>query len=112
MVPAKLYLLANLALGFYLTGAIWAHEVDIFRSWRLVGREAFPKVQQVHWRKLPYWVLAPLALAFLGGVGLVWLHPRGSPAWGYLGALALQATSGLLTAAFWGRWQAKLSRDP
>ena len=29
---ANVFLLLNLALSFYLTGAIWAVEVDIFRS--------------------------------------------------------------------------------
>jgi len=61
MSPAIL-LLGNLALGFYLVGAIWAHEVDIFRTWKLVGPGEFRKVQSTHWRKLPYWIFAPLAL--------------------------------------------------
>jgi len=30
--PTKIFLLANLAASVYLVGAIWAHEVDIFRS--------------------------------------------------------------------------------
>jgi hypothetical protein len=110
--PAKLFLLANLALSFYLVGVIWAHEVDIFRSWRLVGPDRFAEVQGVHWRKLPYWVFAPLAAAYAGGLGLIWFHPAGSPAWGIWGALGLQTASAVLTAIFWGRWQAKLSRDP
>ena len=37
----KLLLLANLALSFYLVGCIWAHEIDIFRSWQLLDLEAF-----------------------------------------------------------------------
>lgn len=110
--PARLFLLCNLAVSFYLVGAIWAHEVDIFRSWRLVGAREFAKVQAAHWRKLPYWVFAPLALAYAGGVGLIWVHPAGSPAWGIWGNLALQTASAVLTAVSWGPWQAKLSRDP
>jgi hypothetical protein len=42
MSPAEL-LLVNLALGFYAVGAIWAHEVDIFRSWNLA------KILSTHW---------------------------------------------------------------
>ena len=45
-------LLLNLALAFYNVGTIWAHEVDIFRLWKLVGPDAFQQVQRVHWRKL------------------------------------------------------------
>lgn len=107
-----IFLLANLALAFYLVGAIWAHEVDIFRSWRLVGRAEFHELQTVHWRKLRYWVLAPLAFAFAGGIALIWVHPAGSPAWGVWGNLGLQAASGILTGLTWGRWQASLARDP
>jgi hypothetical protein len=107
----RLFLLANMALAFYLVGAIWAHEVDIFRSWKLVDVKNFHPVQRAHWRKLPYWIFAPLGLAFVGSVGLVWFHPNGSPSWAIEGNLALLTSSFLLTAIFWGRWQAKLSKD-
>ncbi len=60
--PARIFLLANLALSFYLAGAIWAIEVDIFRSWRLVNAGDFPAVQEAHWRKLRFWVFIPLGL--------------------------------------------------
>jgi hypothetical protein len=30
------FLLLNLALAFYNVGTIWAHEIDIFRSWKLL----------------------------------------------------------------------------
>ncbi len=108
----NLFFLANLALSFYLVGAIWAIEVDIFRSWQLVDASAFATVQKVHWQKLAYWVFAPLALALAGSIILVWYHPAGSPAWGISGNLACQVISHLLTAILWGPCQAKLSRDP
>jgi hypothetical protein len=109
--PAKILLLANLALSFYLVGAIWAVEVDIFRSWKLVDPRDFPTVQEVHWRKLPYWIFTPLALALIGSVALIRYHPEGSPDWAIWGNLGCQLTSLLLTAIFWGRWQARLSKD-
>jgi hypothetical protein len=31
---ADAFLLINLALAFYGVCAIWAHEIDIFRSWK------------------------------------------------------------------------------
>jgi hypothetical protein len=111
MHMTKTFLLLNLALAFYNVGTIWAMEVDIFRSWKLVGGD-FHKVQEVHWRKLPYWIFTPVGLALLGGIVLVWYHPANSPAWGYLGSLLCQATSLILTAIFWGQWQAMLSQDP
>jgi hypothetical protein len=107
----KAFLLLNLALAFYNIGTIWAHEVDIFRSWQLVGPN-FHEIQTVHWRKLPYWVLAPAAAAFAGSVALFWFHPSGSPTWAIVGVFTCQAVSVLLTAIYWARWQAALSRDP
>ena len=107
-----IFLLANLALSFYNVGTIWAHELDIFRSWKLLDAKTFHAVQLAHWKKLPYWVLAPVALSLVGSIALVLYHPAGSPGWAIWGNLACQLLSHGLTAAFWGRWQAKLSTDP
>ncbi|MDE1874623.1 MAG: hypothetical protein KGI79_01665 [Patescibacteria group bacterium] len=106
------FLILNLALAFYLVGAIWAHEVDIFRNWRVLDPADFHRVQSVHWRKLPYWVFMPLGLALAGSIALVWYHPAGSPGWAVWGNLICQVLSLVLTALFWGRWQARLSKDP
>lgn len=109
--PAKALLLGCQAFSFYLAGAIWAHEIDIFRSWRLVGAAEFQALQKAHWRKLVYWIFVPLALALAGSVALIGLHPPDSPRWTILGNVGLQLLSLALTAAFWGRWQARLSDD-
>ncbi len=90
MNPGR-FLLLNLALSFYLIGAIWALEVDIFRSWKLVDAKDFHAIQSVHWHKLPYWVFVPLGLALLGSVGLVWYHLAVSPGWAIWGNLGLSA---------------------
>lgn len=111
MTP-RLLLYLNLALAFYNTGTIWAHEVDIFRSWRLVGADRFHDVQRVHWHKLPYWIFIPVGLALCGAIALVWYRLADSPAWGVPGVLASQLLSLVLTAMFWGRWQGQLARDP
>jgi len=111
-MSSKIFLLLNLALGFYDVGTIWAHEVDIFRSWKLITPKDFVIVQTVHWRKLPYWIFLPVGLAFAGSVALIWYHPEKSPLWCIAGVLASQVLSNVLTGAFWGRWQAGLSRDP
>ncbi|MGN6754486.1 MAG: hypothetical protein ACTHJJ_18255 [Intrasporangium sp.] len=104
-------LLVDLLIGGYNFGTIWAHEVDIFRSWRLVGRH-FQEIQRVHWKKLPYWVLAPVGAGFALSIAMLWLAPNGSPPWGSWGSFGSQAASAVLTAATWGRWQASLARDP
>ena len=110
-MSANAFLLLNLALAFYLVGAIWAHEVDIFRTWRLVDAKDFPAIQSRHWKKLPYWVFAPLALALAGSISLIFYHPAGSPEWAIWASPASQLLSHGLTAIFWGPWQAQLSRD-
>ena len=106
-----IFLLLNLALAFYNVGTIWAMEADIFRSWKLIGAD-FHKVQEVHWKKLPYWIFTPVALALIGSIILIWYHPAHSPAWAIWGVLLTQVVSHILTAIFWGQWQAKLSQDP
>lgn len=106
------FLLLNIALGFYNVGTIWAHEIDLFRTWKLIGREEFHAVQRTHFRKLPYWIFAPVFLAMVGGVTLLWYRPAGSPTWCAGTALGLQALSATLTVVMWGPWQAKLARDP
>jgi hypothetical protein len=105
-------LLANRALAFYNVGTIWAHEIDIFRAWRWLDLKTFRAVQAAHWRKLPYWVLAPVGLSLAGSIALIWYHPARSPLWGIGGNLGGHLLSHVLTAAMWGRWQAALSTDP
>ena len=107
----KVFLLLNLALAFYLAGAIWAHEVDIFRTWKLVCARDFPIIQATHWRKLPYWIFAPLGFALIGSVVLIWYHPTMTPQWAIWGNLGAHVASHFLTGLFWGRWQAALSKD-
>ena len=108
----EVFLLLNLVLAFYNVGTIWAHEVDIFPSWKLVPQEAFRRLQESHWRKLPYWVFLPVGLAFAGSITLIWYRPANSPLWAVWFAPAFQIASHALTALLWGPWQAKLSKDP
>ena len=63
------FLLINLAVAFYNMGTIWAHEVDIFRSWKLL----------------------------IGSIGLIWYRPADSPLWALGGVLGCQLASHLLT---------------
>jgi hypothetical protein len=106
-----IFLLINLALAFYNVGTIWAHEVDIFRTWKLLDPKPFAAVQRVHWNKLPYWVFIPVGFSFIGSIALLWYHPEKVPVWETWLAFGFQFLSHSLTAGFWGRWQAKLSKD-
>jgi hypothetical protein len=111
MMNARAFLLLNVALAFYNVGTIWAHEIDIFRTWRLIGPGEFHQVQRAHFGKIPYWILAPVGLALAGNIVLIRDEPAGSPWWCVWAALGFQVLSGLLTGAFWGRWQARLAQD-
>ena len=107
-----IFLISNLALAFYNTGTIWAMEIDIFRSWKLLDKQSFDAVRKAHWKKIPYWIFIPVGVALLGSIALVRYHPDGSPAWAIWGNIGCQLCSHILTAFFWGPWQAKLSLDP
>jgi hypothetical protein len=96
----SIFLLLNLAVAFYNVGTIWAHEVDIFRTWPLIDRTQFHRVQEAHFRRIPFWIFIPVGLAILGNIALLWYHPAGSPTWCVWTALALQLLSALLTAVF------------
>lgn len=111
-MTANRFLMLNLALAFYNVGTIWAHEVDLFRTWKLIGPAEFHNVQRTHFRKLPYWIFTPVLLAIVGGVVLLVYQPIGSPRWCAWTALGLQLLSAVLTAATWGQWQARLAKDP
>ena len=111
-VDPPAFLLLNLSLAFYNVGTIWAHEIDIFRSWKLVDAESFHTVQRAHWYKLPYWIFVPIGFALIGGVLLIWYHPANTPSFAIYGALIAQMLALLLTALLWGRWQARLAEDP
>src|SRR5256885_4865101 len=111
-VDPAIFLLLNLALAFYNVGTIWAHEIDIFRSWKFVNAESFRSIQRVHRRKLPYWIFAPVGFALLGGIVLIWYHPANSPLWAISGALICQILASGLTALLWARWQTQLAIDP
>jgi hypothetical protein len=110
-VTKEAFLLLNLALAFYNVGTIWAHEIDIFRTWKYLDPKTFKIVQGVHWHKLPYWVFVPVGFALVGSIALFWYHPANIPVWKIWSAFLLQFLSHILTAVFWGQWQAKLSTD-
>lgn len=107
----ELFLILNLVIAFYNIGTIWAHEIDIFRSWRLLEPGAFINVQSKHWKKLPFWIFIPVAFSFIGGIALFWYHPDIIPIGEIWLAFLVQLVSHILTITFWGPWQAKLSKD-
>jgi hypothetical protein len=108
MADAKsVFLLANVALAFAVAGFVWAHQVEVFRSWRLIDAKSFRAVHDAHWRALAVWVV-PIGLGLAGSIALIWYHPAGTPAWAIRAAVLCQVVTQVLTLLFWGRWQAQL----
>jgi len=104
----EVFLVLNLTLAFYNVDTIWAHEVDIFRTWKLLtDPKIFHSVQEVHWIKLPYWVFMPLGIAFLGSIALFWYHPDQIRMWEIVVAFGSQQASHILTAFFLGAMAGK-----
>ena len=110
-MTVEIFLVLNLVLAFYNVGTIWAHEIDIFRTWKFIEPKTFQIVQRAHWKKLPFWIFIPVGLSFVGIIALFWYHPDKIPIWEIWTAFILQFLSHLLTGIFWGPWQAKLSKD-
>jgi hypothetical protein len=111
MADAKtIFLLANLALAFLIAGFVWAHQVEIFRSWRLIDAKSFRAVHDAHWQTLPIWVVA-IGLSLAGSIALIWCHPAGTPKWAIWASVLCQVLTQVLTLFFWGRWQANLRSD-
>ncbi len=108
-----IFLIVNMAIGFYAVGIVWANEIDIFRSWQHIHDTTdFRAVWHAHWKKLWTWALIPVGLEFAGSIGLIFFHPAGSPAWGIWGNFTCQLASLVLTILFWEQWQARLYKDP
>ena len=111
MTDAKaIFLLANLALAFTIAGFVWAHQIEIFRSWRMVDANSFRAVHAAHWRMLPLWIF-PIGLGLAGSIALIWYHPAGTPPWAIWASVLTQVLTQVLTLSFWGRWQAQLRSD-
>jgi hypothetical protein len=107
----EIFILINLVLAFYNVGTIWAMEIDIFRNWKVLDPKNFHAVQNAHWKKLPYWVFIPLAIALCCSIGLFWYHPDKIPDWEIPFPFGFQIISHILTAIFGGQWQNELSKD-
>ena len=85
-----LFLLGNLVLASVIAGFVWAHQIEIFRAWRLLDKESFRAVHDAHWRTLPVWIV-PIVLSTAGSLALIFYHPTGSPVWAIGAGIACQA---------------------
>ncbi len=110
MMSSIILLLSTVALSFYGVGVIWVMELDVFRTWALLNDiEELNRVRGAHWKKLPYFVFAPIGLLLILNILLLWYHPATTPSSLIWLALCLHLLSDVLTAFMSGRWQARLT---
>jgi hypothetical protein len=110
MTLPQTVLLVTLVTSWYSVGTIWMVQV----SWRLfarVGPQEFPAYHRAWWlgRRGIQPVVFPLAgVALIGTIAEFWVRPAHAPIAAVWLSLAFQGLAYLLTAAWWGRWQAQL----
>jgi len=106
MTKAQWILIVTFAATFYGTGNIWMTQFG-WRLWTHVDPKDFPAYHNAWWAMIKPVIFPVAAVAFFGAIALVWWRPAGVtalPVWLNLG---LQVLVYVLTAAFWGRWQAQ-----
>ncbi len=102
--------LINVAASSYNVGLVLMAHLG-WRLWRHVGREEFPAFHRAWWFGAgglqP--ILWPGVLVHaLGSIAQLGSRSRPAPAWMAWAVLGLQAGSGALTGAWWGRQQAHM----
>ncbi|MGH9686870.1 MAG: hypothetical protein ACRD5K_07255 [Candidatus Acidiferrales bacterium] len=104
-------LLATLVLAWYHVGIVWLVQTVSWPIFAHVGQNEFEDYHLAWWHGIRYVILAPSALNLVGAIVLLRFVPEGVPVWLLWLALALYLLMTILTAAWWGPQQAKLT-DP
>lgn len=102
-------LLLTLVLAWYCVGIIWLVQVVAWPLFAYVGRAEFDRYHQAWWRGIRYVILVPSGLAFLGGILLLADPPSGVPVSLLWAAIIVDGAMWVLTAAWFGPQQAKLT---
>lgn len=106
MSKAQWVLIATFAASFYSVGTIWMTQFG-WRLWPYVAPDDFAAYHEAWWAMIKPVIFPVAAIAFLGSIALVWWRPAGVTAIPVWLNFSLQILTYSLTAAFWGRWQAK-----
>lgn len=99
-------LVITFAACFYGVGNIWMTQFG-WRLWPYVDPDDFGPYHNAWWTMIKPVVFPVAAIAVLGSIALIWWRPEGVRAvlvWLNIGLLT---ATYLLTAIFWGRWQAQ-----
>jgi hypothetical protein len=103
-------LLLTLVLGWYHVGFVWLVQTVCWPLFAYVGPNEFDAYHHAWWRGIRYVLFIPSALIFIGTILLLFWTPPGLSHWIIWIALAQYVLIYVLTAAWWGPQQAKLTR--
>ena len=106
MSRAQWILIFTLAASFYDAGTIWMTQFG-WRLWPYVAPADFAVYHDAWWSMIKPVIFPVAALAFIGSILLIWWRPdgvEGSLVWINAG---MQLAVYILTAIFWGPWQAQ-----
>jgi len=101
-------LLVNLALSFYMVGAIWLTQVSMYPLWAYVGPAEYHAYHVAWWHSIWGVIFVPGGLTTLCAFAMLRLRPPGVSAWMVWLGVALQLLIYGLTAVWWGRLMAEL----
>jgi hypothetical protein len=106
---SNVLLLVVLVLSFYGAGLIWSVQLIVFRSWQLLGNaDELHKVQADYWRKLPWFVFAPVGILFILTIVLLRQPPPFTPEALVWASFWLQLLSHSMTVLMWARWERRI----
>ena len=101
-------LLVNLALSFYMVGAIWLTQVSCYPLWAYVGPTEYHAYHVAWWQSIWGVIFIPGGLVTLCAFAMLRLRPPGVPAGAVWLGIVLQVLIYVLTAVWWGRLMAEL----
>lgn len=105
MNKAQWVLMITFAASFYSVGTIWMTQFG-WRLWPYVAPDDFGAYHAAWWAMIKPVIFPVAAIAFFGSIALVWCRPAGVHVFLVWLNLGIQVLVYVLTAAFWGRWQA------
>lgn len=99
----------NVGVSWYNVAVIWLMQTLIYPLWAYLPTTEFGAIQGRHFWWLFALVFPQAALATVLSVRLLRTHPPRVPLWTLRLGVAIQVALWVLTAAFWGRWQAQIA---
>jgi hypothetical protein len=106
MNKAQWVLMTTFAAAFYGVGNIWMTQFG-WRLWPYVAPADFGAYHNAWWAMIKPVVFPVAGVAFFGAFALIWWRPAGVTSVPVCLNVRIQVLIYALTAAFWGRWQAR-----